>query len=78
MSPETRRRVRPWKHLANLAKVAAALQIPIGFWATGGHVEPWALAQVSLWFYAFFAPVDVGLILGSVKDILDRAPKGAA
>lgn len=76
MSLDVRRRVRPWKHLANAAKLLCALQIPVGFWAghlTGHPVDPWPLAQVSLWTYAFFSPVDVGLIIGAIKDTIQAA-----
>ncbi len=55
-----------------MAKVFCAVQIPVGFWAgvmTSHPVDPWALAQVSLWTYSFFAPVDAGLLLQSLSSL---------
>ena len=75
MSPSgvDRRRRKPWKSAANWAKVFCAVQIPVGFWVgvlTGHPVDPWALAQVSLWTYSFFAPVDAGLLLQSLVALV--------
>lgn len=79
MSPagQDRRRRKPWKLAANLAKVFCAVQIPVGFWVgvwVNQPQDPWALAQVSLWTYSFFAPVDAGLLLQSVVALV-RPPK---
>lgn len=66
--------------MANAAKLLCAIQIPVGFWVghiAGVPVDPWALAQVSLWTYAFFSPVDVGIIISSIRETIKEAKGGA-
>ena len=64
-------RRRVWKHVANAVKVLCSIQIPIGYWlAQTAHmttVTPWDVAQVSLWTYVFFSPIDVALMIQAMK-----------
>ncbi len=65
------KRPRPWKRIANLVKVLCAAQVPIGYWlAQYNHlsaVTPWDVAQVSLWTYVFFSPIDVALMIQAIR-----------
>ncbi len=66
---------KPWKHVANVAKIVCALQIPVGFWLArlaGVQIDPWALAQVSLWTYCFFAPIDAGQLVALIKSVKEK------
>jgi len=73
---EGEKKVQAWKHAANGAKVVAAFNVLGGYWVgqyTGHPVDPWALFQVSLWFYVFFSPVDATLVIKAVRETIQIA-----
>lgn len=63
-----------WKHIANFAKVIVAVEMAFMFLFLGGR-SAWDIIQICLCQYALFSPVDVSLIIKSIRG--EDPTKGA-
>jgi hypothetical protein len=66
-----------WKHFANWVKFLVGLEVALIFFVGNivfqAHFVAWDIIQIGLFQYALFSPIDVSMIVNSIKG--NPAPK---